>query len=401
MAKLFIEDLKVRGKRVLVRVDFNVPLDDHLKITDDTRIREALPTLKYVLNNGGALILMSHLGRPKDGVVDPKLSLAPVTKRLAELFPKNKVTQLSDCVGPAVEKAVLAMKPGEIIVLENLRFHKEEKKNDPEFAKKLANLGELYIDDAFGTSHREDASIVGVTQHIDQCAAGYLLMKEIKYLGEAINTPERPFVAILGGAKVADKIQVISNLIEKVNVLIIGGGMAYTFLKSQGIEIGKSLLDPERVGLAKELLAKAKARKVEIVLPVDFVETNDFSGNGINRIVEGKISPDFEGVDIGPKSTQLFANKIKTAKTVVWNGPVGVFEKEPFAKGTIGVAKAIAESNATSIIGGGDSAAAVLKFGFADKVSHISTGGGASLVFLEGKELPGIAALSEKEGANV
>ncbi len=399
MAKLFIEDLKVRGKRVLVRVDFNVPLDENLKITDDTRIREALPTLKYVLNNGGALVLMSHLGRPKDGV-DSKLSLAPAAKRLAELFPKNKVTQLSDCVGPAVEKAVFAMKPGEIIVLENLRFHKEEKKNDPEFAKKLAKLGELYVDDAFGTSHREDASIVGVTQYIDQCAAGYLLMKEIKYLGEAINTPERPFVAILGGAKVADKIQVISNLIEKVDVLIIGGGMAYTFLKSQGVEIGKSLLDPERVGLAKELLAKAKARKVEIVLPVDFVETNDFSGKGINRIVEGKISPDFEGVDIGPKSTQLFANKIKTAKTVVWNGPVGVFEKEPFAKGTIGVAKAIAESKATSIIGGGDSAAAVLKFGFADKVSHISTGGGASLVFLEGKELPGIVALTEKEGVH-
>lgn len=400
MAKLFIEDLKVEGKRVLVRVDFNVPLDDNLNITDDARIQAALPTIKYVLNNGGALVLMSHLGRPKDGP-DSKLSLAPAAKRLQELLPENKVTQLNDCVGEEVEKAVFAMQPGEVILLENLRFHKEEKKNDPEFAKQLAKLGELYVDDAFGTSHRADASIVGVTQHIEKCAAGYLLMKEIQYLGDAVNNPARPFVAILGGAKVADKIQVISNLIDKVDVLIIGGGMAYTFLKAQGLEIGKSLLDPERVGLAGELLEKAKAKNVELLLPVDFVETDDFSGNGTNRVVEGGISPEFEGVDVGPKTTQIFADKVKSAKTVVWNGPVGVFEKEAFAGGTKGVAQAIADSEGTSIIGGGDSAAAILKFGLVDKVSHVSTGGGASLVFLEGKELPGIVALSEKESVNV
>ncbi len=400
MAKLFIEDLKVEGKRVLVRVDFNVPLDENLNITDDARIQAALPTIKYVLSNGGSLVLMSHLGRPKDGP-DSKLSLAPAAKRLQELLPDNKVTQLNDCVGEEVEKAVFALQPGEVILLENLRFHKEEKKNDPTFAKQLASLGELYIDDAFGTSHRADASIVGVTEHIDQCAAGYLLMKEIEYLGNAVGNPKRPFVAILGGAKVADKIQVIDNLLDKVDVLIVGGGMAYTFLKFQGFEIGKSLLDEERIGLAGELLEKAKANNVELLLPVDFIETNDFSGNGTNRIAEGAISADFEGVDIGPKSTKIFADKVKSAQTVLWNGPVGVFEKEAFANGTKGVAQAIADSDSTSIIGGGDSAAAILKFGLVDKVSHVSTGGGASLVYLEGKELPGIVALSEKESAKV
>jgi len=400
MAKLFIEDLSVKEKRVLVRVDFNVPLDENLNITDDTRIQSALPTIQYLLNQGAKVILMSHLGRPKEGP-DPKLQMDPVAKRLQELLPDNKVTKVNDSVGEEVEKTVQAMNVGEIVLLENLRFHKEEKKNEPKYAEQLAKLGEVYVDDAFGTSHREDASIVGVTKHIEFCAAGYLLMKEIQFLGEAVNDPKRPFVAILGGAKVFDKIKVISNLIEKVDVLLIGGGMAYTFLKAQGIEIGKSLLDEESIPLAKELLEKAKKKNVEIVLPNDFVETDDFSGNGTNRIVAGGISPEFEGVDIGPKSIELFASKIKEAKTVLWNGPVGVFEKEPFAAGTIGVANAIAESSALSIIGGGDSAAAILKFGLADKITHISTGGGASLVFLEGKELPGIAALTNKVSAGV
>lgn len=400
MAKLFIEDLKVDGKRILVRVDFNVPLDENQNITDDTRIQAALPTIQYLLKNGAKVVLMSHLGRPEKGP-DPKFSLAPAAKRLQELLPDNKVTQLNDCVGEEVEKAVLSMAAGDVIVLENLRFHKEEKKNEPAFAESLAKLGELYVDDAFGTAHRADASIAGVTEYIDQCAAGYLLMKEIEFLGNAVNNPKRPFVAILGGAKVADKIQVINNLLEKVDALIIGGGMAYTFLKAQGIEIGNSLLDSERVGLAKELMEKAKSKGVEILLPVDFVETDDFSGNGTNRIVEGKVSEGFEGVDIGPKSIQIFSEKIANAKTVVWNGPVGVFEKEAFAAGTKGVAEAIAQSDAISIIGGGDSAAAILKFGLSDKMTHISTGGGASLVFLEGKELPGITALSEKESAKV
>jgi len=351
MAKLFIEDLEISGKRVLVRVDFNVPLNENQKITDDTRIRAALPTIRYILENGGTVILMSHLGRPKEGP-DPKLSLAPVGKRLQEIFPNNKVTLLNDCVGEEVEKAVFAAKPGDILLLENLRFHKEEKKNDPQFAQNLAKLGELYIDDAFGTSHREDASIVGVTKHIDQCAAGYLLMKEIQFLGEVVSNPKRPFIAILGGAKVKDKIKMVDNLIEKVDALLIGGGMAYTFLKAQGIEIGKSLLDAERVPLAKELLEKAKAKNVEIVLPNDYVITNNLNGSGEIKVAES-IPSDFEGVDIGPKSIQIFSDWIKKAKTILWNGPVGIFEKKEFAKGTIGVANAIAESSAISIIGGG------------------------------------------------
>ena len=394
MNKKTIEDIEVSGKKVLVRCDFNVPLDGD-KITDETRIVAALPTIQYLLDHNAAVILTSHLGRPK-GEFNMKYSLAPVAARLSEKLGKP-VVLAKDVIGEDAKKCVSEMKPGDVVLLENVRFHKEEEKNDPEFAKALASFAEIYVNDAFGTAHRAHASTEGVTHYLP-AVAGYLIGKELDFLGNAVENPKRPFVAILGGAKVKDKIGVITNLLEKVDTLIIGGGMAYTFQKALGYEIGKSLLDEERIELAKEMMQKAKDKGVKLLLPVDNVCGNDFN-NDCDKITvdaEAGIPADYEGMDIGPKSIKLFSEAIKEAKTVVWNGPMGVFEMPNFAVGTLAVATAMAESDAITIIGGGDSAAAVTQMGLADKMSHISTGGGASLEFLEGKELPGVAALNDK-----
>ena len=394
MNKKTIEDIEVSGKKVLVRCDFNVPLDGD-KITDETRIVAALPTIQYLLDHNAAVILTSHLGRPK-GEFNMKYSLAPVAARLSEKLGKP-VVLAKDVIGEDAKKCVSEMKPGDVVLLENVRFHKEEEKNDPEFAKALASFAEIYVNDAFGTAHRAHASTEGVTHYLP-AVAGYLIGKELDFLGNAVENPKRPFVAILGGAKVKDKIGVITNLLEKVDTLIIGGGMAYTFQKALGYEIGKSLLDEERIELAKEMMQKAKDKGVKLLLPVDNVCGSDFN-NDCDRITvdaEAGIPADYEGMDIGPKSIAIFSEAIKEAKTVVWNGPMGVFEMPNFAVGTLAVATAMAESDAITIIGGGDSAAAVTQMGLADKMSHISTGGGASLEFLEGKELPGVAALNDK-----
>ncbi len=393
MAKMTVRDLGLAGKKVLMRVDFNVPLDDEQTITDDTRIRAALPTIQYVLEQGASLVLMSHLGRPK-GEPNPELSLAPAAARLGELLGKP-VKQLGDCVGPEVEAAVAAMGPGAVCVLENLRFHAEETKNDPEFAKQLAALGDAYVNDAFGTAHRAHASTEGVTAHLQPAAAGFLLEKEIEYFTAALDSPEHPFVAVMGGAKVSDKIGVIENLLDKVDCLLVGGGMTYTFLKAMGQNVGNSKLEPDKVDTAARVLELAKEKGVELMLPTDHVIADDFSEAANTQIVDGEIPDGWLALDIGPKTTAAFVEKLKTAKLVVWNGPMGVFEMEPFAAGTRAVAEALAESDATSIIGGGDSVAAVAQAGLSDKMSHISTGGGASLEFLEGKTLPGVAALSD------
>ena len=392
--KKTIEDINVSGKKVLVRCDFNVPLDADKNITDETRINAALPTIRYLLDKGAAVILCSHLGRPK-GEFNMKYSLAPVAKRLSEKL-GFEVKLASDVIGESAKKLAAEVKPGEAILLENLRFHVEEEKNDPAFAKELASMADVFVNDAFGTAHRAHASTEGVTHYLPS-VAGYLIGKELDVMGKALTNPVRPFVAILGGAKVKDKIGVITNLIDKVDALLIGGGMAYTFIKAQGGEVGNSLLDEERIGLAKELMDKAAAKGVKLILPVDNVIGDAFDNDCHQQVVEsGKIPEGWEGLDIGPKTCEQFAEVIRTAKTVVWNGPMGVFEMPNFAKGTIAVAKALAESDAISIIGGGDSAAAIEQLGFADKVTHISTGGGASLEFLEGKVLPGIAALEDK-----
>ena len=392
--KKTIEDINVSGKKVLVRCDFNVPLDADKNITDETRINAALPTIRYLLDKGAAVILCSHLGRPK-GEFNMKYSLAPVAKRLSEKL-GFEVKLASDVIGESAKKLAAEVKPGEAILLENLRFHAEEEKNDPAFAKELASMADVFVNDAFGTAHRAHASTEGVTHYLPS-VAGYLIGKELDVMGKALTNPVRPFVAILGGAKVKDKIGVITNLIDKVDALLIGGGMAYTFIKAQGGEVGNSLLDEERIGLAKELMDKAAAKGVKLILPVDNVIGDAFDNDCHQQVVEsGKIPEGWEGLDIGPKTCEQFAEVIRTAKTVVWNGPMGVFEMPNFAKGTIAVAKALAESDAISIIGGGDSAAAIEQMGFADKVTHISTGGGASLEFLEGKVLPGIAALEDK-----
>ena len=392
--KKTIEDINVSGKKVLVRCDFNVPLDADKNITDATRINAALPTIRYLLDKGAAVILCSHLGRPK-GEFNMKYSLAPVAKRLSEKL-GFEVKLASDVIGESAKKLAAEVKPGEAILLENLRFHAEEEKNDPAFAKELASMADVFVNDAFGTAHRAHASTEGVTHYLPS-VAGYLIGKELDVMGKALTNPVRPFVAILGGAKVKDKIGVITNLIDKVDALLIGGGMAYTFIKAQGGEVGNSLLDEERIGLAKELMDKAAAKGVKLILPVDNVIGDAFDNDCHQQVVEsGKIPEGWEGLDIGPKTCEQFAEVIRTAKTVVWNGPMGVFEMPNFAKGTIAVAKALAESDAISIIGGGDSAAAIEQLGFADKVTHISTGGGASLEFLEGKVLPGIAALEDK-----
>ena len=392
--KKTIEDIDVSGKKVLVRCDFNVPLDENKNITDETRINAALPSIKYLLEHKAAVILCSHLGRPK-GEFNMKYSLAPVAKRLSEKL-GFEVKLAKDVIGPDAKKLAAEVKPGEAVLLENVRFHAEEEKNDPAFAKELASMAEIYVSDAFGTVHRAHASTAGVAEYLP-AVAGFLIGKELNFLGKAVTNPERPFVAILGGAKVKDKIGVITNLIEKVDTLLIGGGMAYTFMKATGGEIGNSLCDDERLSLALELLDKAKAKGVKLLLPIDNVCGKEFSNDTEQMVCEsGKIPEGWEGLDIGPKTVELFSKEIKAAKTVVWNGPMGVFEMPNFAKGTLAIATAMAESDATTIIGGGDSAAAVTQMGLASKMSHISTGGGASLEFLEGKTLPGVAALNDK-----
>ncbi|MDO8535776.1 MAG: phosphoglycerate kinase [Candidatus Omnitrophota bacterium] len=394
MAKKTIKDIDLKGKKVLIRVDFNVPLDDKLNITDDIRIRSAVPTIKYAIEKGAKVILMSHLGRPDGKVVD-SMRLTPVAKRLEELLGK-KVTKTDDCIGPAVKKTVEAMKPGDVVLLENLRFHAEEEKNDPAFAKELASLGELFVNDAFGTAHRAHASTEGVTKHLPS-VAGFLLEKEIQYLGQTVDSPKRPFVAILGGAKVKDKIKVIDNLLNKVDALIIGGGMAYTFLKAQGHTIGSSKLDKDGFDTAKQALDKAVKKNIPILLPVDHVIGDKFDANANTKVVGADIPDGWMGLDIGPKTIKLFEDKLKDAKTVIWNGPLGVFEMDKFAEGTKAMANFLAGlKGATTIIGGGDTAAAMLKFKVEDKMTHISTGGGASLEYLEGRGLPGIDALQDK-----
>ena len=392
--KKTIEDVQVKGKKVLVRCDFNVPLDADKNITDETRINAALPTIRYLLDNGAAVILCSHLGRPK-GEFNMKYSLAPVAKRLSEKL-GFEVKLAKDVIGPDAKKLAAEVKPGEAVLLENVRFHAEEEKNDPAFAKELASMAELYVSDAFGTVHRAHASTAGVADYLP-AVAGFLIGKELTFLGNAVENPARPFVAILGGAKVKDKIGVITNLLEKVDTLIIGGGMAYTFSKAMGGEIGNSLLDAERLDQAKAMMETAKAKGVKFLLPVDTVIANDFDNpTEIKTVDAGKIPEGWQGLDIGPKTVELFSKAIKEAKTVVWNGPMGVFEKPEFAKGTLAIATAMADSGAITIIGGGDSAAAVTQMGLAPKMSHISTGGGASLEFLEGKVLPGVACLKDK-----
>lgn len=394
MNKKTIEDFDVENKRVLVRVDFNVPLDDAGNITDDTRIRAALPTINYLIGKGAKIILMSHLGRPK-GKPNPKYSLAPVAKKLSELL-NRQVILAPDCVGEEVEKIVSQMKPKDVVLLENVRFHEEEEKNDIEFAEKLAKPGDIFINDAFGTAHRAHASTAGIAKFLP-AGAGYLMQKEIEIMGSALENPKRPFVAILGGAKVGDKIGVIKNLLNKVDALLIGGGMAFTFLKSQGYEIGKSLLEEDKIELAASLLKEAEEKKVKLLLPEDVVVTSEIKeGMPYETVSVENIQPDKIGVDIGEKTREKFAEIIKEAKTVVWNGPMGVFEIKPYDAGTLAIAKAMAESEAITIVGGGDSVAAVEQLGLAESMAHVSTGGGASLEFLEGKELPGVAALNDK-----
>ena len=397
MNKKTIRDVNVEGKRVFVRCDFNVPLDENGKITDENRIQGALPTIKYLLDHGAKVVLASHLGRPKNGP-EAKFSLKPVAERLNQLL-GGKVTMANDVIGEDAQKKVAALKNGEAVLLENVRFNKEEEKNDPEFAKKLASFADIFVNDAFGTAHRAHASTEGISHFVKTSVAGFLIEKELEVMGGALADPKRPFVAILGGAKVSDKIGVINNLLEKVDKLLIGGAMAYTFIVAKGGKVGMSKLEADKVDLAKELLEKAKAKGVELYLPVDTVIAQEFKADAESKVCETMAIPDgWEGLDIGPKTAELFAGVIKTAKTVIWNGPMGVFEFPKFAVGTKAVAQALADNpEAITIIGGGDSAAAIEQLGYADKVTHISTGGGASLEFLEGKVLPGIACLNDKD----
>lgn len=398
MTKLTIDDVALSGKRVLVRVDFNVPLDDHQNTTDDTRIVESLPTIKKIVKEKGRAILMSHLGRPK-GKRKPEFSLAPVAKHLSTLL-GQPVALAPDCIGPEVHKLVEGMKDGACLLLENLRFHAEEEANDQSFAKELASLGEVFVNDAFGTAHRAHASTEGVTKFVPVSAAGYLMKKELEYLGQAVGAPQRPYVAILGGSKISGKIDVIQNLLAKVDALLVGGGMIFTFFKAQGMEIGDSLLEEDKVDLARTILDDVKKRNVRFLLPVDCVIADKFENGAASRVVLVENVPKgWRGLDIGPETVKRFSDEIRKAKTIVWNGPMGVFEFENFAKGTNAIAAALVqatEGGAITMVGGGDSAAAIAQAGLEKKVSHVSTGGGASLEFLEGKILPGVAALTDK-----
>ena len=394
--KVSVDDINVKGQRVLVRCDFNVPLQDG-KITDENRLVASLPTIKKLIADGGKVILCSHLGKPK-GEAKPELSLAPVAVRLSELLGQDvKFAADPEVVGPNAKAAVAAMKDGDVVLLENTRYRIEETKNGEAFSKELASLCDVYVDDAFGTAHRAHCSNVGVTQYVKTAAVGYLMQKEIDFLGNAVNNPARPFVAILGGSKVSSKISVINNLLDKVDTLIIGGGMAYTFMKAQGGKIGTSLCEDDYLDYANDMIKKAADKGVKMLIPVDTVTADAFSNDANVKVVDaGQIDDGWMGLDIGPKTRELFANAVKDVKTVVWNGPMGVFEMPNFAAGTVAVAQALADTDAVTIIGGGDSAAAVNQLGFGDKMTHISTGGGASLEFLEGKELPGVAAATDK-----
>lgn len=394
MNKKSLRDLDFQGKRVFIRVDYNVPMDKAGNITDDTRVRATLPTLNYLTAQKACLVLAAHLGRPKGGPA-PEFSLAPVASHLASLLGRE-VKFAADCVGPVAESAAAALKPGEVLMLENLRFHPEEEKNDPVFAKGLAALADVGVNDAFGVSHRAHASVEGITKYLPM-VAGFLMEKELDFLGRAVSNPDRPYAAIIGGAKVSDKIGVIENLLAKVDVLIIGGGMANTFFAAQGYNVGKSLIEPDKIPLAKELLASASQRGIQLLLPSDVVVADKFAADAAHRVVTtDAIGAEEMALDIGPASCAAFAAALAPAKTIVWNGPMGVFEMDAFAKGTEAVARAVAAAAAVSVVGGGDSVAALEKVGLAEKITHISTGGGASLEFLEGKVLPGVAALSDK-----
>jgi phosphoglycerate kinase len=392
--KKTIEDINPNGKRVLVRVDFNVPLNEQGQITDETRIIASLPTIRYLIGRGARVILVSHLGRPKG--VDEKLRMDVVAKALQQHL-GQPVKKVDDCIGPKVEQAAAELRPGEVLLLENVRFHPEEEKNDPEFAKALAQLADIYVNDAFGTAHRAHASTAGIVDYVHPAVAGFLLSREVEVMGKALDNPDRPFVAILGGAKVEDKIPVIENLIGKVDALLLGGGMAYTFFKAKGWEIGRSLLDEKHIDMARQLMERADRAGIRWELPSDVVIATEISDTTERKVVAANaIPPDWIGLDIGPETSSSFAGAIAKAATVVWNGPMGVFEREAFAEGTRAVARAMAESKAATIVGGGDTAAAVEQMGFADRMTHISTGGGASLEFLEGKVLPGVAVLDDK-----
>lgn len=395
LTKMTVSDIDFKGKKVFCRVDFNVPFDEEHRITDDTRIVAALPTIRHIIERGGRLLLASHLGRPK-GQPSEKYSMAPVAPHLSTLLGR-KVTMATDCVGDAVQSLVDQMQDGDVLLLENVRFHAGEEKNNPDFARQLASLADIYVNDAFGSAHRAHASTEGIAHLLQPAVAGFLMEKELQYLGLALAEPKRPFVAIIGGAKVSDKIQVIENLLEKVNTLIIGGGMAYTFLRAQGVETGKSLVEEDKIELARQLLERAQQKGVRLLLPEDHVIASEFKADAPSRVCTNSDFPaNWMGLDIGPKTAAIYSDAVKGAGTVVWNGPMGVFEFDAFSQGTFAVARALAESDGITIIGGGDSVAAVNKAGLDDKMTHISTGGGASLEFLEGRVLPGVAALTGK-----